>query len=194
MQALFIAPFKTVETPGNGTEISWYHLDSITQDHEVWRLITPAFIHFNIFHLLFNILVLHDLGGAFEERRGTWRLVLFFVVVAIGSNVAQYYLGWTAQVSKWRTGHHANPQFGGLSGVNYALFGYIWMKSRYQPELGFVVTPNLVFLMIGWFLLCFTGAVGPIANLAHTAGLGLGVLIGVTPSLWRNLFRSEPRP
>ncbi len=114
--------------------------------------------------------------------------MLFFVAVAVASNLAQYYLGWTASVSEWRTGPQSNPQFGGLSGVNYGLFGYVWMKSRYQPDLGFVVTPTLVFMMVGWFLLCFTGAVGPIANVAHAAGLGLGVLVGAAPTVWRNLI------
>jgi GlpG protein len=194
MQALFIAPFRTFDGPNQRTMIEWDGLDAITKRHEVWRLVTPILLHFDIIHLLFNVLMLYQLGGDFERRRGTLRYVLFVLAVAIGSNIAQYYLGWVAHVSKWRAGHEMNPQFGGLSGVNYALFGYNWMKSRLQPALGFVVTPNLVVIMVGWFLLCFTGAVGPVANIAHAAGLGMGMLIGAAPTVWRNLLRSEPRP
>ncbi len=197
MQNLFIAPFHTEER-GTVPLIIWNYLGNIKQG-EVWRLVTPALIHFNFPHLLFNILMLHQLGGAFEQRRGTWRYVLFVLAVAAGSNVAEYYLGWMGQLNSWMGSHGPNPVFGGLSGVNYALFGYAWMKSRYQPQLGFALSPTFVFIMIGWFLICFTGEMGPVANLAHAVGLGLGVLIGVAPTLWRGLRVSrtdsqEPDP
>ncbi len=39
-----------------------------------------------------------------------------------------------------------------MSGVLYGLFGYVWMKSRYEPSSGFYVTPNTVMWMVGWFL------------------------------------------
>jgi GlpG protein len=187
MQALFIAPFRTVEQSGKGTMIEWNGLDRIA-DGEVWRLFTPALIHFGPLHLLFNILMLFQMGAAIEERRGTWRYALLVLAAAAASNVAQYYLGWLANPWKWQSDHGMNPQFGGLSGVNYALFGYLWMKSRYEPNSGFVLPPSLVVWMIGFFLLCFTGVVGPVANVAHTAGLAVGIVVGVAPTVWRKLF------
>jgi GlpG protein len=75
--------------------------------------------------------------------------------------------------------------------VIFGLFGYVWMKSRYQPEAGFVVPPILVLFIIGYFLLCFTGLLGPIANVAHAAGLGLGMLIGAARPMWRSLWRPD---
>ena len=187
MQALFIAPFRVFDETGKSHMIEWPGLDRIYKHGEVWRVVTPMLLHFEFFHLLFNVIMLVQLGGAFEERRGTWRYILFIVVVSAVSNLSQYYLGWTANISRWST-PGPNPQFGGLSGVNYGLFGYVWMKSRYEPELGFIVSPTVVICMIGWFLLCFTGAVGPIANVAHAAGLAVGMLVGVTPTLWRRCF------
>jgi GlpG protein len=66
-----------------------------------------------------------------------------------------------------------------MSGVVFALFGYIWMKSLHEPEQGMFVHPNTVTIMLFWLVLCMTGLVGPIANAAHVAGLVVGVVFGV---------------
>ena len=194
MQALFIAPFH-IKTENGNELIVWNRLSNVAHG-EIWRLVTPIFIHLTFVHLLFNVLMLNYLGGAFEERRGPIRFLLFVLVAAVVSNLAQYYLGWVSHVSKWSE-QKPNPGFGGLSGVVYALFGYVWMKSRFEPQLGFVVSTNQVVIMVGFFLLCFTGGVGPVANVCHAAGFGVGLVVGVAPTVWRNLFGgarpSEPR-
>ncbi len=140
---------------------------------EVWRLVTPIFLHFGILHIVFNMLWLRDLGTAVEFRRGSLRFLLIVLSIAAASNLAQYF--------------HTGPGFGGMSGVVFGLFGYIWIKSRCEPNSGFFLHPNTVFLMIAWFFLCMTGVVGAIANMAHGVGLVAGLILGYAPSLWRNL-------
>src|SRR5262249_30799680 len=82
-----------------------------------------------------------------------------------------------------------SPLFGGMSGVVYGLFGYVWMKSRYEPGLGLAMSPNTVFIMVGWFFLCLFGAVGAVANVAHGVGLLAGMAIGCAPQLWKRRRR-----
>lgn len=127
---------------------------------EVWRLVTPIVIHFGWMHILFNLLWLKDFGLQLESRLGTPRFLGLVLVIAVTSNVAQF---WTS-----------GPFFGGMSGVNYGLFGYLWLRSRFEPESGFYISPNAVIMLGVWFLICFTGAVGGVANTAHAVGLAAG--------------------
>jgi GlpG protein len=112
-------------------------------------------------------LAILSLGSAVEMRRGSWRMLSLVLVIAITSNVAQFY--WNG------------PGFGGLSGVAFGLFGYIWTKSHFEPSAGFYMPMNTVVMVMAWFALCFTGLVGPIANAAHTVGLAMGALVAMAP-------------
>lgn len=142
---------------------------------ELWRLVTPIFIHFDLLHILFNMLWLRDLGTAIEYRRGSLRFLLLVLAIAVVSNLGQYTM--------------SGPSFGGMSGVVFGLFGYVWIKSRYAPELGFFLHPNTVFLMLAWLFVCMTGAVGSIANAAHTLGLASGIAIAYAPIVRRKVAR-----
>lgn len=129
---------------------------------EVWRLVSPILIHFGFPHILFNMLWLRDLGCMFEARLKSWYFLAFVLVVAVASNLAQYKFG-------------KNPVFGGMSGVNYGLIGYVWIRGRFDPAAGLHLDrQSLIFALI-WFGLCFTNLVGPIANYAHGGGLLLGM-------------------
>jgi GlpG protein len=74
--------------------------------------------------------------------------------------------------------------FGGMSGVVYALLGYVWMRGKYDPASGLFVPPPTVTMMLIWFVAGWTGILGPIANMAHGAGLVLGMAWGYFSS-WR---------
>lgn len=136
---------------------------------EYWRFVTPIFLHFGIFHIVFNMLWLWQLGGLFEIRmsRETSRFTrnefgLFILVVGTLSNLAQYY-------------YQPAYLFGGMSGVVYALLGYFWIQGRFNPSFGLELRRPIVVMMLIWFVICWLGLVGNIANMAHTAGLVLGI-------------------
>jgi GlpG protein len=132
---------------------------------QIWRLVTPVFIHFGVLHLLFNMLWLLDLGSLLEDRQSSGRLLVKVLIIATVSNLAQYLA--------------SGPQFGGMSGVVFGLFGYVWVRGRLDPGCGLHIDSTSVALMMIWFVLCMTGLVGSVANLAHAAGLGVGVLWGI---------------
>jgi GlpG protein len=132
---------------------------------QIWRVVTPIFLHFGVFHLLFNMLWLLDLGSLLENRQSPGRLAIKILLIAAVSNLAQY----------WWTG---SPNFGGMSGVVYGLFGYIWVRGKLDPRCGLQIDSTSVILMTVWFFVCITGAVGPVANMCHGAGLAMGLVWG----------------
>jgi GlpG protein len=133
---------------------------------QLWRLVTPIFMHFMIIHILFNMMWLWDLGGTVERIQSTSFLVLFIISSGILSNLVQYL--------------SSGPAFGGMSGVVYALLGYTWIRSR-QMGSGYNLSNSIVGFMLIWLALGFTGYLGPIGNAAHLSGLIIGMAYGL---LW----------
>lgn len=144
---------------------------------ELWRLITPIFLHAPLLdparflHLPFNMIMLFQLGGIVEQRRGSLRYLVLALALATLSNLAEYKFG--------------SPYFGGISGVLYGLFGYAWIRGRLDPESGLQLNPQAVMMLLIWFFLCWFVIPG-IANIAHTAGLILGMAWGFLSTLVRS--------
>jgi GlpG protein len=188
LAGLCIAVFLMQESPATFPEIqSTLSISTAYRDQEgrvhvnglkeialgqVWRLVTPIFLHFGILHLLFNVWALNSFGTLIEVRRGTLRLAGLVLISAIVSNLGQY-------LYMERVDPGAPHFFGGISGVVCALFGYIWVKGVYEPEQGMILHPNSITMILLWLGLCMSGWVGDIANAAHVVGLLVGVAFGV---------------
>lgn len=194
VQDLSISPYlvQVKELSEDGEElIGWRRVNPGMQpilQGQIWRLITPIFIHIGFLHLLFDMYWLYIFGTAIERRRGRFRYLGLIIVVAVLSNLAQYFLGqidWSVSPPRLIF----LSAFGGMSGVNYGLFGYVWMKARFQPDLGLGIHPNTVIFLMLWLVLCMTPVIpyiigSGVANAAHVAGLVVGMLIGYVPTLW----------
>jgi len=142
---------------------------------QVWRLITPIIIHFGILHFIFNMMWLYDLGSAVEQRQGIGRMATLVLITAALSNLAQFVWG--------------GPNFGGMSGVVYGLLAYVWVQGIYNPRAGIGLHQQIVIWMLAWFVICWLGLVGNVANMAHTVGLICGAGLGLifSPQFWRRL-------
>lgn len=135
---------------------------------EIWRLLTPAFLHFGIFHVLFNSLWVWDLGRRLEFFLGRWHFLSFFIITGVAANIAQFV--WSGSAN-----------FGGMSGVVYALVGFIAVRQRVAPHPAVAVPRALIGFMLLWLVLCMSGVVdyfisGSVANAAHLGGLIAGAL------------------
>lgn len=154
-------------------------LDSLKAG-EIWRLLTPVFLHFGLFHVLFNSLWMWDFGRRLEYMLGKQHFLLFFALTAIASNIVQYL--WSGSAI-----------FGGMSGVVYALVGFIAVRQRIAPHPLVAVPRALIGFMLFWLVLCMTGAVdyfisGSVANAAHLGGLIAGALYAWAT---RNCYRQR---
>jgi GlpG protein len=134
-----------------------------------WRLVTPMFLHFGFMHIFFNMWWLKDLGTAIERVFSSRYLLGFVLVTAVFSHVLEYAIS-------------GPTTFGGMSGVVYGLFAFIWIRGRLDPSFPYRMPPQLVTFMLIWLGLGFTGWVGPIANWVHTGGLMVGAAWGVISS------------
>jgi GlpG protein len=137
-----------------------------------WRLITPIFVHLSFLHILFNMWWLVDLGSILENRIGQVRFGLLVLFTAAISNAAQYAV----------TG---SPAFGGMSGVIYALVGYIWARDRLDGSFGLSMPQSSMLVLLVWLALGFTGMLGNVANITHLGGLLSGAGLGAVAALAR---------
>ncbi|MGM0826167.1 MAG: rhomboid family intramembrane serine protease [Pseudomonadota bacterium] len=162
--ALTIVPIGIV-----GGELSYGSLADTLASGQVWRLLSPAFLHFGWMHLIFNLMWVWYFGRQVEALQGGRTLLLLVLLAGVLANLAQYATGTVL--------------FGGMSGVVYALLGHVWLMSRRVPGSGFFVPQMLVVFMLGWMVFTMTdmaGLVGfgNVANEAHLGGLVVGLVTG----------------
>ncbi|MGY8872821.1 MAG: rhomboid family intramembrane serine protease [Pseudomonadales bacterium] len=162
-----------------GQNLIYTHLLESLRSFEIWRFVTPIFMHFNLPHILFNALWIWVIGRRIEQLQGAR---IFFVVIlwsAVVSNIAQFWI--------------SGPLFGGLSGVVFAILAYTWLwdKKARVPFFGF--PPPLMIFMVFWLVIGYTGLLeaigfGSIANTAHLAGLLAGLM---AVPLVQGIFKRE---
>lgn len=132
---------------------------------QIWRFFTPTLLHFSVLHLVFNLMWWWYFGGRIEQRLGSAKLLALFLVAGCVPNLLQFFM--------------VGPDFGGLSGVDYALLGYLWLMARRQGWQEKPVNNALLGFMLFWLVLGFFHLFGPsMANMAHLGGLLIGLLQG----------------
>lgn len=133
---------------------------------EPWRLLGPVFFHFSWLHIVFNTMWWWQLGGSIEEVLGKGTLINLLLISAIVSNLGQFFV--------------SGANFGGLSGVVYALVGFVWWYGYLAPEKGLSLSKPIVGFLLFWLLLGFVDILPiNIANTAHLLGLISGCLLAV---------------
>ena len=148
---------------------------------QLWRLLSPVFLHGGFLHILFNMLWLYMLGSQIEARIKSWQYLLLTVLIGVISNTCQYLV--------------SGPLFIGYSGIICGLAGFIWMRQKRAPWEGYPLHRSaLVFLaifIVGMFalqvvsfvLIRYNIANFPlnIANTAHLSGAISGLVLGRIP-------------
>jgi membrane associated rhomboid family serine protease len=132
-----------------------------------WGLLTSAFVHFDVWHVLFNMWWLKDFGALLEPTLGRSKYLLFVIASAVVSSGAE--LAVTSQTGV------------GFSGVVYAMFGYLLAARHTQPTYQQILTKQTTIWLIGWLVLCIAltyTKVWQVANAAHIAGFLFGYCVG----------------
>lgn len=151
------------------------------REGELWRIISPIFLHADLFHLLFNMLWLYVLGRQLEMNLGAFKYLLFIILSAAFTNTCQYLM--------------SGPNFIGFSGVLCAMFAFMWKTLKDNPKAAYQIHPStFMFMMIFIlamallqtlsFLLEYVGGIQistSVANTAHLSGALLGWLFAHLP-------------
>jgi membrane associated rhomboid family serine protease len=137
---------------------------------EPWRLVTSSLFHGDPLHLIFNLFWLWIFGTLVEERFGHGATLALYVLLAAGPDAAELAFS-----------HNCI----GLSGVNYGLFGMLWVLSSRDARFRGAVDRQTVQLMVVWFFLCIVLTmmdIWRVGNIAHGVGCLLGACLGWTIS------------
>lgn len=136
---------------------------SIIVNGEFYRLVTAAFLHGSIFHLLFNCYSLYVIGSQIESFMGkTKYLIIYFFSAICGGLLSILLNKGVASI--------------GASGAIFGLLGSIlYFGYHYRVYLGTVIKSQIIPLIV---LNLLIGFMNPgIDNFAHIGGLIGGVLI-----------------
>ncbi|MGI9162079.1 MAG: rhomboid family intramembrane serine protease [Mycobacterium sp.] len=85
---------------------------------EYYRLVTSAFVHYGLLHILFNMYALYVLGPPLERHLGRGRFAALYGLSALGGSVLVYLLS------------PLNAATAGASGAIFGLFGATFVASR----------------------------------------------------------------
>jgi membrane associated rhomboid family serine protease len=133
-------------------------------DGDLYRLLTSAFMHYGIAHLLFNMYALYVLGPPLESWLGRLRFTALYLLSALGGSVLVYLLA------------PLNAATAGASGAVFGLFGAAFVVGKrlnlnVQWVVGLIVL-NLAFT----FVIPLLGGAN-ISWQGHIGGLVTGALV-----------------
>jgi membrane associated rhomboid family serine protease len=145
--------------------------DSVVLGHEYWRLITALFLHYDLFHLGFNLFALYVLGPGLERMIGTVRFVLCYMISGIGST------GGVVLLTLFRIIRPAEVigASGCVMGIVGAWAGFL-LRDRHAPR---AKERLLNILLIVAIQIVFDISTPQISMSAHLCGLITGFFVGL---------------
>lgn len=131
---------------------------------QLWRLITPVFLHLQLFHIFFNMFALNIFGPTMEREVGSGSFAALYLASGLAGSVAFYFLGGAGGAL-------------GASGAVFGLFG-AWLAAAVRNRGTLQGQANLRGLgMLLAINLGITFIIPRIAWQAHIGGLVAGFAI-----------------
>ena len=131
-----------------------------------WQLVTYAFLHGSILHLLFNMFALYMFGGAIEQVFGPRRYLAYYLVCVVSAALTQLL------VAMLTGGFY--PTVGASGGVFGLLlaYGLYFPNNRVMLLFPPIPMPARVFVAVYAVLELVMGVTGTQSGVAHFAHLG----------------------
>lgn len=139
-----------------------------------YRLITASFIHFDLEHILFNMIALYFVGSELEKGLGHIRFILIYFASVLGGSLLTLSLGGSAVVSAG-----ASTGIFGLF-ASYVMLGKLYPESQYLAErarsFAVLIMVNLVLNLFSTDVDILGHIGGTIGGILATGFVGLPVL------------------
>ena len=146
-----------------------------TMDSEPWRLVSSAFLHIGLMHLLFNGFAMYFFGQIAEPMFGSAKFLALFLLAAIGGNLLNNYVTWQGIVDGTGQAGLSAGASGGIMGIGAALLIAALFKISVN---GMVLNlKSLIFIM--GINLVYGFAVPGIDNAGHIGGAITGLVIAL---------------
>lgn len=141
------------------------NLDVLTKNGDYFRLITCAFLHIGIVHLIFNMYALYIIGPQVESFFGKIKYLSIYLISAVSASILSL-------------SFNTNTISAGASGAIFGLLGaLLYFGYHYRVYLGNAVRSQIIPIIIINLLFGFT--MTGIDNAAHIGGLIGGVLASI---------------
>lgn len=141
----------------------------IVEREEYYRIFTSMFLHFDIQHLMNNMVVLIAAGYILENVVGRMRFLIIYLVSGAGGTL----------VSMYQDIHM--EEYAVAAGASGAVFGLIgamlYIAVRNRGRIGSISGRGLLFMAL--LSLYYGYANGGVDNFAHAGGLISGVVLAV---------------
>lgn len=167
--AINILIFALMYILGNGSEdtatllVFGANYGVLVKSGQIYRLITSAFVHIGIFHILCNMYALKEVGNEIEKFYGTKKFLLIYFVSALFGSMASCIF---------------NPEYisAGASGAIFGLFGsLLYFGMQYRATLdGILRSPIMGVIFIN---LVISFLIPGIDVTAHIGGLIAGFMM-----------------
>jgi GlpG protein len=141
---------------------------------QLWRLITPLFLHGNMFHLFFNMFFIFLLGSMIERIHGSLFFLLLTLITQTVGMLVQVMLPDAAFMPESLRG---SPFAIGASGAAYGFFGFMWIRPWLDADYPIELDSTQFMIIMGGLIVCLTPLVPNVANGAHLGGLAAGMAV-----------------
>ena len=146
-----------------------------TMGFEPWRLVSSAFLHIGLMHLLFNSFAMYFFGQIAEPMFGSSKFLALFLLAAIGGNLLNNYITWQGIVEGSAQPGISAGASGGIMGIGAALLIAALFKISVN---GMVLNLKSLVLIMG-INLVYGFAVPGIDNAGHIGGAITGLVIAL---------------
>jgi len=155
---------------------------------QLWRLVTPLFLHGSLLHIGFNMYALYVIGPGLEQHYGHWKFLLLYMLAGMAGNLVSFWMSPNASY-----------------GASTAIFGLVAAEAVFVFQNRFMFGGRTRSILTNLFIIVAVnlalGLSPGIDNWGHLGGLMGGLafswlggpvyrVTGMMPNL--NLVNSRP--